>query len=465
MTVSHSPRGAASVLAALALAMASCSIDVPPPDQYSDPDAITDVASARSLLTSCYQLFPHYEYELSTLGDDYCLTDVSNRDVEQQNLYLWQERSISDLATSAWIAYYNCIANTDVLLQRMASVRASTQGETAERAAIEAEGKTLKALCYFDLLRLFASPYSGMGDDAGVVVKGVTGVETLPRSSKREVVETIRGLLADAVAVGSQPERNGWLSARAARLILADVALYIGDYAAARENARAVVGECDPAYISSSNYSRLWAADSWAGRIFAFNTSSSFMAGISYSATEGDYFAINPAFTFAEGDARTEWAVLEREVAGSARRLMGKYNKVNKEGGTIAYICRLRWAHAYFIAAEAQARLGDTGGALATLNAYLAAVGAEALTTTGTADEVAAAIVAEKRKEFVGEGQNYFDIKRTDAPLERLGLWGDGTRSTIQPGDFRRTFPIPASEYRYNSLVTQNEGWPRAIGN
>lgn len=463
MTPTHSQKRGAQGLALLTMALASCTIDVPPPDQYSDPDAITDVAAARALLTSCYQLFPHYEYELSTLGDDYCPTNVSNRDVEQQNLYLWQERSINDLAASVWIAYYNCIAVTDVLLHRMASVRAPTPAEAEERAAIEAEGKTLKALCYFDLLRLFASPYGAAGDDAGVVVKVATGVETLPRSSKREVVEMIRNLLGDAVEAGSQPERNGWLSARAARLLMADVSLYAGDMASARENSLAVVAQCDAAFISGTNYSRLWSADSWAGRIFAFHTSSAFMAGIQYSATEGDYFALNPAFTFAEGDARAEWAVAEREMAGSARRLVGKYNKVNKEGGTNAYICRLRWAHAYFIAAEAQARQGDTGGALATLNAYLTAVGAEPLTATGSADEMAAAIVAEKRKEFAGEGQNYFDIKRTGAPLERLGTWG-GTRSTIRPDDFRRTFPIPASEYRYNEMVRQNEGW-RAINN
>lgn len=458
MGSTHSLKRMAPGLTLLTMALASCTIDVPPPDQYSDPDAITDVAAARSLLTSCYRLFPHYEYELSTLGDDYCPTNVSNRDVEQQNLYLWQERSINDLAASAWIAYYNCIAVTDVLLQRMGAVRAATPAEMEERAAIEAEGKALKALCYFDLLRLFASPYGATGDDAGVVVKVATGVETLPRSSKREVVEMIRGLLNDAAAAGSQPERNGWLSARAARLLLADVALYAGDLASASENALAVVAQCDPAYISGPNYGRLWGAESWAGRIFAFYTSSSFMAGIQYDATEGDYFAINPAFTFAEGDARAEWATVERDAGGRARRLVGKYNKVNKEGGTNAYICRLRWAHAYFIAAEAQARQGDTGGAVATLNAYLTAVGAEPLAATGTADEVAAAIVAEKRKEFVGEGQNYFDIKRTGTPLERLGTWG-GTRATVQPGDFRRTFPIPASEYRYNEMVTQNEGW------
>ncbi len=51
--------------------VSSCSLDIPPADQYSDPDAITNVSTARSLLTSAYLLYPHYEYELSILGDDF----------------------------------------------------------------------------------------------------------------------------------------------------------------------------------------------------------------------------------------------------------------------------------------------------------------------------------------------------------------------------------------------------------
>ena len=35
------------------LLLAACSLNVPPPDQFSDPDAITDVNTGRSLLTSC----------------------------------------------------------------------------------------------------------------------------------------------------------------------------------------------------------------------------------------------------------------------------------------------------------------------------------------------------------------------------------------------------------------------------
>ena len=32
--------------------LSSCSLDIPPSDQYSDPDAIVDISTARSLLSS-----------------------------------------------------------------------------------------------------------------------------------------------------------------------------------------------------------------------------------------------------------------------------------------------------------------------------------------------------------------------------------------------------------------------------
>lgn len=48
------------------LLLAACSLNVPPPDQFSDPDAITDVNTGRALLTSCYLSYPHQEYELSS---------------------------------------------------------------------------------------------------------------------------------------------------------------------------------------------------------------------------------------------------------------------------------------------------------------------------------------------------------------------------------------------------------------
>lgn len=454
----HIIKGALSALMTVILA-GSCSINVPSPDLYSDPDAITSVGPARSLLTSCYTLYPHYEYELSLLGNDLCPTNVSNKDISQQNIYNWTDKDLTSLSFEIWLAYYNCIANTDVLLDRMPNVKVETAADSTERDAVWAEARTLKAMCYFDLLRLYSSAYDNTKDTAGVVIKNVTGVETVARTGKKQTAGFIKGLLEQAVAVDNNPDRNGWLSQKAARYLLAELALYEGNYAEAAKDAEILVDACSDSYISASNYSNLWSSSSWAGRIFGFYTTSTIFSSIEYNSTDGDYFAINPKFTYRSTDVRGSWTIYDKEIKGTVRHLMGKYNKANKDGSTISYINRMRWAGAFFIAAESEARLGNESKARTILNRYLKAVGSDTIEDNVTGQALVERILQEKYKEFVGEGQNFFDLKRTGSSLKRLGTWGT-PRTTINPDDYRWTLPIPASEYKYNESITQNEGWP-----
>ena len=110
-----------------------CSLNIPPPDQFSDPDAITTVSTARSLLTSAYISYPHYEYQLSILGEDFCPTNLSGKDVSQQNLYRWQDNSINELAGEIWSTYYTTIAYCDVLLERLPNVATANASEESEK--------------------------------------------------------------------------------------------------------------------------------------------------------------------------------------------------------------------------------------------------------------------------------------------------------------------------------------------
>lgn len=438
----------------------ACSIDVPPPDLYSDPDAISDVKSARSLLTSCYLLYPHYEYELSLMGNDFCMTDLSGKDSEQQNLYLWQDNRLSDFASECWLAYYNCIANCDVLLDRLPNVKTESASDYALLKAIEAEGKTLKAMAYFDLLRLFSSEYANTKDTLGLIVKTRTGVETVARRSKKESVRYIRDLLVEAAAVENTPSANGWLSQKAALYLLAEVCVYAGDYGQAAGYAQQLVDACDVSWLSSSRYAGIWGTSSCEERIFAFNVNQSYYSSIQYS-DDGDYFALSPQINYDDDDCRKEWSVYPKEVSGTLRNLFGKYNKINKENGTIAYINRMRYAGAYLMAAEAYARLGQDETAVRVANTYLSAVGGQTFASSLTGTALIERILQEEYKEFVGEGQNYFTLKRIQVEsLPRYAAWGNSERSVVRKGDYRWTLPIPASEYRYNEAVVQNEGWP-----
>lgn len=447
------------VVAFIIVGFSGCSIDVPPPDLYSDPDAITDIESARSLLTSCYILYPHYEYDLSKLGNDFCMTNVSGKDVNQLNFYSWQDINISDFASECWLAYYNCIANIDVLQERIPNVVVTEANDSSKLNAVIAEANTLKAMCYFDLLRLFASAYDDSEDTLGIILKSNVGIEMKQRSSKKRCAEYIKSLLLEAASIDNSPTQNGWLSQKAAIYELAELALYTGAYNDATTYAGILIDGCDKSWISKDNYGRIWSSTSYAGRIFAFNTSNSVYADIQYSDTEGDYFALNPELEMPDGDVRKEWTEYKKEINSITHILFGKYNKVNKKNGTNSYINRMRYAGAYFITAEAYARLGNSSKAIETLNEYLETVGAESIDTSLSGSKLTDRILHEKYKEFAGEGQNYFDLKRTHSDLKKYGIWGNSVRTTIGATDYRWTFPIPASEYRYNEVINQNRGW------
>lgn len=436
----------------------SCSVDVPPPDLYSDPDAITTVESARSLLTSCYLSYPHYEYEFSVLGNDFCPSSLSGKDIQQQNLYNWQDKEISSLATDIWLAYYNTIANCDVLIERLPNVIAADK-ET-EKETITAEVKTLKALCYLQLLRIYAPAYDNDPGNDGIIIKTRVGLEFPARSTITDCTNYIRTLLREAATVKHTTTKNGWLSQTAANYLLAELELYAGQYEEAARYAQQVLDEAPDGALKSQNYSRLWDAATYEGRIFAFNTTASYYTTIEFDPAEGDYFALNPSLYLNAGDTRKAVNEYSLTMSGEERVLWGKYNRCNKSGQTISYIDQFRYAGALFIAAEALARAGQEGDARQLLNDYLTEMGTATVGPTVSGTALIQAILLEKNKEFAGEGRNWFDLKRTHASMPRLSRWGASTATSIAASDYRWTFPIPSSEYKYNESVTQNEGWP-----
>lgn len=68
------------IICVVGFLMGGCSLNIPLEDQFSDPDAITDVLSARSLLASAYEGLPQHLFEYSVLSDDFCPTQHLDRD-------------------------------------------------------------------------------------------------------------------------------------------------------------------------------------------------------------------------------------------------------------------------------------------------------------------------------------------------------------------------------------------------
>ncbi|MCM1108349.1 MAG: RagB/SusD family nutrient uptake outer membrane protein [Clostridium sp.] len=442
----------------------SCSLDIPYENQFSDPDAISTPQAARELLATAYSQLPHPEFNLSVMSDEFTPTGWIKRNADLENLYKWEPSPLRDLGTTLWQDYYAVVATLNALLERLPAIPATSDEARRQIEQIEAEAKVLKAYCYFDLLRLFGSDYRDGKDLPGILMKDRVELQFLPRTSVEGCVEGIRRLLQEASAVMQAADTPYWLGREACLYLQAEVELYTGNYKEAATLADRLLTEKGTESLTTTAYVNLWSDNSSTERIFAYYSptmASSFYQDIVYDSSSGDYLALNEtlADSYTEGDVRGEYTVYPFQYAGHTYRYMGKYNRMRKQQTEIAYINKLRTAGACFLLAEATCldSEGDEQLAIRTINDYLTRRGAAPLEDGLKGNALMRRILTEKWKEFAGEGQRWFDLKRYRRTL--LSTWATAAGKNVKSDDYRWNLPIPKEEYLYNENVVQNEGW------
>ena len=444
----------------MSLLLLSGCLDIKLEDQYSDPDAISTTDTARELLASAYNSLPRYQMEFSILSDDFVTTNLTGKYAEMLNLYNWQEKDMEDLSDNVWSEYYMTVAIVNALLPRLDNVKTKDDQDRLLLEQIRCEANALKALCYFDLLRLYGPVYSEANlQKEGIILKDRLELDFLPRSSLQDCVAEIDRLLTEAASVENDTDVF-YLSTSAVKALRAEFELYRGEYDEAVEAGLPLLAGAQERW-TKSDYERLWADNSSADRIFAPYIFDSFYTDLCYDKASGDHFVLNPSVTYSENDLRKDWASYTVSMNGGQVQTLGKYNRMYYDNVTVRYINTLRYSGVCFAVAEAYARDGKDSEAVKTVNMFLNAYGADPLDEELKGDELIEAILMEKQKEFAGEGVRLFDLKRHGKALVKKGNFGTGTSVSIKPDDYRWQFPIPQSEYKYNDKITQNNpGWP-----
>lgn len=431
------------------MVLAGCSLDIRLEDQFSDPYAITDTETARELLASAYNSLPRYQMELSILSDDFYPTALSQKYAEMLNLYNWQEKAVDDLSANIWSEYYMTVAIVNALLPRLELLEPKNDADALEIAHIRSEAYALKAMCYFDLVRLYGP----------IVLKDRLEFETLPRSSLEAVFKEINRLLDEAEKVQDNDSEVFYMSTNAVKALRVEFELYRGGYEVVIDVASELLEGAESRWTKSS-FENLWSANESEDRIFAPYIFDSFYTDLCYDKASGDYFVLNDKVSYDDSDLRKGWCEYPSSVNSTPVRALGKYNRMYYENTTVRYINTMRYSGVCFAAAEAYARDEKPDMAVAMVNRLLRSYGAELLDSNLKGEALIEAILEEKHKEFVGEGVRYFDLKRLGKPLARYKNLGTGVSATIEPDDYRWLFPIPESEYKYNDLMDQNPQWP-----
>ncbi|MBF4473064.1 RagB/SusD family nutrient uptake outer membrane protein [Flavobacterium sp. HJJ] len=323
----------------------------------------------------------------------------------------------------------------------------------ADKKQFIGEALFVRALMHFYLTNLYgAVPY--------VTAPDYEVNSTVERMPAAKVYDSVIDDLDQAAAV--LPEN--YLSADRVRpnhytaiALLARVYLYKGDWAASSNAASAVLNS--PIYVWENNIDKTFLKECKA-------TIWQFMPKTAGNNTdEGALFifkSVPPSFaglrpelfqSFANNDLRkTHWIGAVTDGKNTWYHAY-KYKQKSTTGTSVEYSIIFRLAEQYLIRAEARARQGDLIGAKEDLNVIRNTAGLPN-TTAITADEIAAAVIQERRFELFTEyGHRFFDLKRN-------GLL-DTVLPAVKPGwnSTDGVWPIPEKELLANPKLTQNPGY------
>lgn len=451
-----------TVLGLTFLSLSACSdwLDVSPKEEVKVDENFEHESGFREALAGCYMLLKStslYGRELT-----YGMVDVlaqqwgnlpSTNNHYDLSRYDYTSANSEELIRKVWSEAYNVVANTNVLIEYVDKAPESIFTAT-NQSIIRGEAYALRAMIHFDLLRLFAPLPAEGADQRGIPYVTGYGKDTTAFSTVAVCLERILSDLATAVSelkVDPVNEQRGetavdesYLQNRgyklnyyAVRLLQARVQLYKGDYGAALEAAREVIGQryfvWTPSHeITTPNEdsrNRVFTEELLFG-VYATDLANRYDEDFTRVFVKGDYYWGNLFETSKAGySGDYRYVYLTSPSADSYSRYSSKLrqqtgNSLASDYGNILPLLRL--SEAYYIAAEAAFRqtgeVTDGVGYLNTVRTQRNIM--EELPATLTADEFREELRKEYAKEFIAEGQLFFYYKRLNLPSIPNLPWG-----------------------------------------
>lgn len=418
--------------------------------------------------------------------------------LETQQLANFATTTANPGASDLWSTHYQAILAVNTVLARVPAI----DMDATRRDVILAEAKFVRAVCYFNLVRLFGKvPLQTAPQNAGES-------QSVGRAAVADVYAQIEKDLTDAEGVLPLTAPTlGRATKGAAKGLLAKVYLTENKYAAAAAKAQEVVAlgkySLNPNFGTNFDYANENGPESLFEVQYVYdpnnngfggdavcNERSEFMAPRNSNITPGGGFGWNqptaefvgqfeagdkrkPLTVFAPGDNLNGFTYAANfATTGFNTR---KFVVPSSSGAQVTFAddplncVVLRYADVLLVLAEALNEQGQSAAALAPLNQVRARAGLLDLRTTGQAG-LRDAIIKERRIELAFEnGERWFDLIRTKdnsgqvralSFLKSLGAPND--QYGVGRGNISEKFlllPVPQNERDANPAIDQNPGY------
>lgn len=456
-------------------------LDLEPYDQVPSNEAITDETEMQTALNGVYYSLhtdhrADFDNEQSNLFDRTLplvgdlmadnvaiVIDNSNR---YTDVFNYSYLNTNQWANDTWEAAYSSILAINNIVE-------ADVPQTPVSAQLKGEALTLRALVYFQLIRLYAEPFTVNPDAPGVPIVLTYDPSLKPARSKvSEVYAQINKDLSEGFGLMSNTTKNSsYVTKWVARALQAKVALTQGNWAAATDAAEDVVEQGGYSLAPASQYIAYWnnpaPVENKLETIFEIsvdgvnNNGNTSLAYFYDPAGYGDAFGVDALYQLYSATDVRKQLMVPGENSGQPIHIVLKYpnasNPNDKDNDKV-----LRYSEVLLILAEAKARTGDELTSLLYLNRVATqrdpAFGGYSSTGAALIDD----ILRERRKELAFEGDRYWDLMRLNLDVVRVNLnnnYPSNTPLTLPAGSDKRIWPIPQAEMDANPNMEQNPGY------
>jgi starch-binding outer membrane protein, SusD/RagB family len=450
-----------------------------PSDALPSADAITSVADLNNAVNGVYtgmidfdlgqgqQTEPYSYYG----GDFIAYADLKGGDLNYTSsnnqispMARYEHGVESDFAEHYWKMPYTLIGRINDVLSVADNV-AIAAGEQEQFDDLKGQLYALRALCHFDLVRLFAK--APAISDVNAVNSGIPiSSEKYPvnyepaRATLKETYDFIKGELNKAIGLLSKEENLGKINYWAAKGLLARVYLYNGENNDALTVAQDVISNSPYSLYTINNYLNVWGVEGASESMFEILTNSSHNSqrnSIGYYTHSDGYgecaFSTQGYALLTENpdDIRSqliEWEDDETETEGYyTQKYPGREGNLYLNNPIV-----IRLSEVYLIAAEAKFK-GGSGGQNAAW--YINELRKNRIAnyvdvSSVTLDD----ILIERRKELVAEGHQCWDAWRNSKSVFPPRL-----NREVNGSDKLAILPIPKRETDISSNLKQNPGY------
>ncbi|MGI4751713.1 MAG: RagB/SusD family nutrient uptake outer membrane protein [Janthinobacterium lividum] len=492
----------------LTMIFSGCKLESNPTDAVTTASLNTTSDGLTNAVNGAYALFKDHltfngsvDDNLMYLRNFYQLSDFASDDVvcgqvTTDPLFLSFSLDHSPTQTNSryfWYISYKIINDANTVIE---------QGEkqanpTAATQQLIGECYFLRAFCHFNLVRLFAIPYSINSSAPGIILR--TSTTDNAQKARSTVKEVYAAVVADAVKSASlmnAPRGVTYASKEAAEALLSRVALYQEDNQNAVNYANLVINSGRFTESTASAYPTMFAnAAANPETIFciAFTTLDDYgkfgsIASQYYSNGNsgwGEEYASQPLrdlYAQHAADVRTSYIVPLKDTTGTVQLKNGipiyYVTKFSNQGGspTLSSPIMFRLSEMYLNKAEAEAKLGQTTQALADVDMIRKNRGLQNALYNGTLPSnltVLQAVLQERRLELAFEGHRTYDVYRNKLNMDRTywgyhlpGLKESDINLSVSPTGYANMiipytstkiiYYLPVDEILSNPLATQN---------